>query len=287
MQAQTGSRNTTSQSALQQPGDLFLLRAVDSALLIMQVDYVLRENKKKDPEDFGKDSLAYFGRVHGLAVASDGHYWFDPRLLQAWLYADADSYNDVKDEEHYKPVVSAIRFRSISGKQFEEYPFSKDSLPFSPLQALASLAAQAPTPTLPQMEPGMDSTGFILLLPSGTLKSLAVSDTAAVSLSIHLAALDFSDGNTGMYRTPLINRLRPPEGGAYFRIMVGTGQLTIGFSGVLFSTKGGDLDLLPARYTTGISQPVTPQKPTLSPINKSDKKSQQTPKGGKSKGKKK
>lgn len=287
--AQIGGSRTTTATAAPAIGDQLILRALDSCLLIIQVDYVLRENKKKDPQDFGKDTLDYFGRGHGLAVVSDGSYWFDPHLLYPWLYEDADNYNEVKDEEHYKPVVSAIRFRNLNGKQFSAYTFASDSLPkFS--KALTSMPVTDPNMPvgLPQREPGKDTTGLVLLLPNGTFRALATSDTASANPTVHAGGLDFSDAQKSLYRTPLLSRLRPPDSGILLHTEANAGRLNFYFSGILYLVKGGDLELLPTTYSSALPKPVETSKPVLKPIERS----KQTPKGNskkddKSKGKKK
>jgi hypothetical protein len=252
------------------PLDQFLYQAITPAVYVIRVDYVLRETKKQEPQDFGRDTLPYFGRLHGLAIASDGRFWFDPRLLKPWLYADSINYNDVKDENLYYPVVKQIQFRTIHGQKFERYNFQADSI-LTQQPAIASLPMSAPTLGLLPVIPRSDSSTVLLLFTTESAQRMEVSDSAAVRIEIPSTPIVFNDEGKGSYKLPLIARLKPVLGGLLCSVEPSTGNIQFKFAGILVPTvgKSGDLELLvpPYSLTADPTAPPPPAKPVLTPIN--------------------
>jgi hypothetical protein len=264
--------------------DSFLSKTISPALYIIRVDYVMRENNKPDPQDFGRDTLPYFGRVHGVAVASDGRYWFDPRLLLPWMHADSANYNEIKDEELYQPVVKKIQFRPIQGRKFETYTFHADSLQVDS-RSSASLPMEKPILGLLPVILQSDTSTLLLLVSSESAQRMEYSDTATVKMEVANGSVTFNEEGKGTYKLPLISRLKPPMGGVLCAIKTYTGRLEVSFAGILTSSSGrnGEMHLLPPSYgiVTDPAAPPPAPKSVLMPIHKdSNAPNKPTPQGG-------
>ena len=292
------------------------LTTVDSAIWVIRVDYVLEEvtaspSKKKDknpdddpddkpkkdkkskdeegPKQFGKDDKDYFGRGHGMAVLSDNHLWFDRRLLQPWKYSDSASYELVKDESKYKPVVSNIWIRTmnsidgkIEDKKFERCSFDLKSIAASEAnlyrlpykdEAFFGLAAQTPT--------AADTSGFMVLIAHTNKDKDIEADDATFGLSVPSARINFDRQGKGSYKQPVTSILRGGSkafSGAYFILSPSFGRVECRFAGIFSPRKGSELELLPMATIPfpAPSVDAPPKKPVVTE-RKNDKL---TPKGG-------
>ena len=252
-----------------------MIQTIDSALLLIRVEYVLREKKPKvgaKAQDFGKGELDYFGRVHGVAVVSDGQFWFDGQLLEPWKYADKESYEEYKDESQYQPVVKNIFLRRIDEKKFTEYSFKEDSV-INLTQALGNLPLKgnyADMPSLSSQKPDLDTSGVVVLVTGTSSKQLETENLEGLTTGIQPGTILF-DGRSATYKRNILTaKSKPTIGGIYCRLEPVTGNIKISFSGVLSALETGtDLILRPVLVnSTKRNQP----KQELKPIGNKEKK---------------
>ena|GEM_PF-6563639 len=259
--------------------EYLFLESIDSALLIMRVEYLLREKKGKnnEREEYGKGELSYFGRVQGVAVVSDSQFWFDARLLEPWKYGDAVIYNEYKDENLYEPFVKKIYLRRLTDKKFVEYPFLEDSI-LNLQTKLGCLPLKGDFVQMPQLRsvrPDGDTSGLIVLVTVSNPEQLEAEHLEAAAATIQPGAIQYNAQGGGEYKRSILNaRARPAVGGLYCRLEPSTGVIELGFAGIFSAGPNtSSLEFVPVLISSQIRQQSIkqPLKPISDKKNKSGK----------------
>ena len=253
-------------------GDHFLKKTVDSAIYIVRVDYVLREVDTKNPEDFGRDTLKYFGRAYGIAYACEDRLWFDTDNLKPWENVDKEQYEEVKDESAFKPVVSAVQYRHWNGRKFV-------SVNLDSIQSQEVTVASIPFRRKPQLEKGVvpeDSSDLAVLL---YVDHKIGSDSIVTRLDVHEVSVSRGEKTISVRVNALRSNARKnPVGGVYCSVQIRTGSVKIQGVGIISTnmSSGKDMKLLVPKSL--IAKPVLkPIKNPPSPsVNKKKGKSSST-----------
>jgi hypothetical protein len=213
-----------------------IVRAVDSALYIVRVEYVLRSKDPK-PKDYGLDDKSYFGRSYGVGVLVNGNLWIDPRILRPWIYYDSTAFQPYKADTSLFPVVKRIFARSVVGKKA---PYQRVGLPEMNQKfddrALRALSFGDSSHGFSKYRIEKDTVGtMVVLFTDG--KPIAENDSATIRFLVQRTKVNFSDtSRQGSLRNlgttnPLLRQHH--IGAIYLRDVVSMGKISFEFDGLV------------------------------------------------------
>ena len=200
----------------------FVRQAIDSALVIVRQDYVLKSTTGLDSTEWGRSGNPWFGRGYTLGIIAGDFVWANIRTNTPW--AGDPNLKKYEKADTLKPKLSNAVIRHMyCTKYIDAERNDGDSL-------LASFKFLQSSMGLKFGNTQGDQQGWIVLAYSQ--KPLAENDTSKIELSIFKTNVIFND-STG---EALLNKVPEKEniiGGIFVTTQITTGNIQFLISGIL------------------------------------------------------
>jgi hypothetical protein len=200
----------------------FVRQAIDSALVIVRQDYVLKSTTGLDSTEWGRSGNPWFGRGYSLGVIAGDFVWVNSRINTPW--AGDPNLKKYEKADTLKPLLSNAGIRHLyCPKYIEAERNHVDSL-------LSSYKFRHSAKGLNFGNTHGDQQGWIVLAYSQ--KPLADNDTSKIELSIYKASVIFNDS----IGEALLNKIPDKEniiGGIFITTQITTGNVQLLISGIL------------------------------------------------------
>jgi hypothetical protein len=236
----------------------FVRQAIDSALVIVRQDYVLKSTTGLDSTEWGRSGNSWFGRGYTLGIKAGDFVWANSRINTPWT--GDQNLKKYEKADTLKPLLSSTSIRPIYSR---EYLYAKRSDEDS---LLAAFSLHKPIAGLALGNMHGEQQGWVVL--AYTVKPISVNDTSTIELSIFKTIVTFNDS----IADALLNKVPEKEnivGGVFVTTNITTGNIQLLVSGILIK-KLLNWYIRPIVPTM---KPILEQEIRLTPIpaNKSNK----------------
>lgn len=200
----------------------FIRQALDSSLVIVRQDYVLKSTTGLDSTEWGRSGNPWFGRGYSLGIIAGDYIWANIRSKTPW--ANDPNLKKYEKADTLKPSLSNAGFRHFYSQNYSDaVNTNTDSLlaVYKPLQQVLGLKFG---------NNHGEQQGWIVLAYSS--KPLNINDTSKIELSIFKTTAIFNDST----REALLNKVPEKDniiGGIFVTTRITTGNIQVLISGIL------------------------------------------------------
>ncbi|MBU0489921.1 MAG: hypothetical protein KKD31_18430 [Bacteroidetes bacterium] len=211
------------------PEQELIVKALDSSLVVVCQEYVIKSKDPKDTTLYGAKGQRYFGRSFALGIVSDSSIWVNQEIFTPWENDTSfDSF-----QQDFVPVLSNLSARHVYSTKFIpiqnracQSNAQADSL-LRNARLTRICSCEAGNTPIKRIENTNDSTGWVVMIHS--LNDMNICDTCKFQVSVFQASPKFSDGGT-IYNTP---QMKHVLGGGYFVPVYSTGKVEFRFAGII------------------------------------------------------
>lgn len=202
----------------------FVYKATDSALVIIRIDYRLKDTNNMS---YGLGGKTYFGRSYAVGIISGNRIYVDGKALSPWI--TDSNYVEYKNNTMYKPVLNPILCRRLCDKSFTDTLDFENNIDSIENQ-LSVLSFKKDYKGIQQIKETKDSTGWLML--AYTNDEFLKNDSLDLKWVIYRPGLKITDNKLDAE----VKKMQMDKnliGGIYINTGISLGNLSFQFSGML------------------------------------------------------
>lgn len=206
------------------PEQEFVFKATDSALVIIRIDYRLKDTNNLS---YGLGGKTYFGRSYALGILSDNRVYMDEKALKPWL--TDTNYVEYKNNKLYEPYLIPALFRRVCNHSFSDTLFinnKKDSLE----TGFKGFSLTNFNKGIQQIKESNDSSGWLIL--AYTTEEFMKNDSLDLKWIIYRPGLKIAENKLDAEVKKMQNE-KNLIGGIYINTKLSMGNVSFQFSGIL------------------------------------------------------
>jgi hypothetical protein len=218
------SLNAQNATNLFTPEQEFVFKATDSALVIIRIDYRLKDTNNLS---YGLGGKTYFGRSYALGILSDNRVYMDEKALNPWL--TDTNYVEYKNNKLYEPYLIPILFRRVCDQSFSDTLFinyKNDSLE----SGFKGFSLTNFNKGIQQIKECKDSSGWLIL--AYTTEEFMKNDSLDLKWIIYRPGLKIAENKLDAEVKKMQNE-KNLIGGIYINTNLSMGNVSFQFSGIL------------------------------------------------------
>jgi hypothetical protein len=206
------------------PEQEFVFKATDSALVIIRIDYRLKDTNNLS---YGLGGKAYFGRSYAIGIISDNRVYMDEKALSPWL--TDTNYLEFKENKMYEPYLTPIVFRRVCDPSFSDTLVLKNKL--DTLETgIKGFSFTNNYEGIKQIREAKDSMGWLIL--AYTNEDFQKSDNMDLKWIIYRPGLKITENKLDAEVKKMQNE-KNLIGGIYINTKLSMGNVNFQFSGLL------------------------------------------------------